>query len=454
MDGEGMNLISALELRDYRRIALFALPLALSGIAMNGESPVVNAGVSRLADPELGLAGFGVAMSVAWLIESPIVMMLDAATARAADRRSFSIIRQYALIWCVFLTMIGGIVAFTPVSEIVFGRLLGVSQEVGAAARVGMAIFLPWPLAIAWRRMHQGILIRHSLTRVIGYAVAVRLVTVSVVVSVGVTLGVMSGTALGAMALVTGVCVEATIVWLVARRIIRLKLPEVAPPGERPVESMREFHRYYLPLAGTMLCFFLASPVVTAGLARGASPTVSLAAWPVAYSLIMLIASPLNGMQQVSVRLGAQRDTAQVTRRFLLGCGIALSALLVVLNASGGTRWLMETAIGAPADIVSPAFTLAWILTPLPMLTALRSLWRGILIAGGRTSSVQIAILLNLIVLTSIVLGLARFIDVRGYLIGGMALVLATMVETAFLTSRALRNLAPLPDSAPVASPS
>lgn len=427
----------------YSQIALFALPLALSGIAMTGESPVVNAGVSRLAHPEVGLAAFGVAMSVAWLIESPVSMMLDASTARAVDRRSFSIMRRYALWWCACLTAIGALVALTPLAGIVFQNLLGVSPDVAAAAKTAMLIFLPWPLAIGWRRLHQGLLIRHGLTRFIGYAVGVRLLTVSTVVLVGVRMSLMSGTALGATALVCGVWVEATIVWLLARQVIRRDLPDVAAADETPIVSMREFHRYYLPLAGTMVCFFLTSPIIAAGLARGASPTLSLAAWPVAYSLVMLLASPMNGMQQVSVRFGVRHESALVTRRFIVGAGVSLSAILALLNVTGATRWLMETAIGAPSGIADPALTLVWVITPLPMLSALRALSRGMLIAAGLTTAVQTAILLNVGVLALVALVLVRFVDVRGFIVGGVALVLATAVEIGYLV-KCVHNRAPV----------
>jgi Na+-driven multidrug efflux pump len=435
----------------YRRVMLFALPLAISGIAMTGESPVVNAGVSRLADPERGLAGFGVAMSVAWLLESPIVMMLDASTARASDRRSFAIMRRYALTWCWCLMALGALVAFTPLSQVVFRLILGVDADVADAATVGMAIFLPWPLAIAWRRLHQGVLIRHGHTRIIGYAVGVRLTVVTLAVGTGVAYGGLDGTALGALALVIGVCTEASIVWLFARRVVREELPEQAPAGERAITSVAEFHRYYLPLAGTMVCFFLAGPIITAGLARGASPTVSLAAWPVAYALVMLVGSPMNGMQQVAVRLGYRPQTARLTRRFLSGAGILFSVLLLVLNAAGGTRWLMGTAIGAPASVIDPAMTLAWILVPMPLLTALRSLFRGILIAAGRTGAVQVAILLNVVVLGCLALGVARLVDVRGYVMGGLALILALSIEVAVLV-RAVTRLREAPRAVPAAA--
>jgi hypothetical protein len=426
----------------YRRVALFALPLAVSGFAMNGESPVVNAGVSRLALPERELAAFGVAITLAWLIESPIVMLLDAVTARGVDQRSFALMRRYALYWCAALVAIASCIAFTPLGEVVLRSVLGVEPDVARAAQRALAVLCIWPAAVAWRRIHQGVLIRLGQTRVIGYAVALRLTTVVSIITLGVWLGSLAGAMLGACALACGVTVESSTVWLVARRVLRRELPlESAEPGA--VRDLRDFHRYYLPLAGTMLCFMVSSPLLTAGLAHGAAPALSLAVWPVAYTLVLLLTSPLNGMQQVAVRLGRDERSAHVTRRLLLGGGVAVSVLLVALNASGATSWLLATAINSPANTREPALRVVWLLSVLPLLIAARALCRGLLVADGRTGVIQVAIVVNVLALAVMLLGAGLIVPASSYAVAAVALVLATALETGVLGRAVLRGPAP-----------
>jgi hypothetical protein len=423
----------------YRRVALFALPLAVSGFAMNGESPVVNAGVSRLALPERELAAFGVAMTIAWLIESPIVMLLDAVTARGVDQRSFALMRRYALCWCAALVAVAGGVAFTPLGQLLLRSVLGVEPDVARAAQRALAVLCIWPAAVAWRRIHQGILIRLGQTRVIGYAVALRLTTVVSVITLGVWRGGLAGATLGACALACGVTVESSCVWLVARSVLRGELP-LDSDEVGAVRDLRAFHRYYLPLAGTMLCFMISSPLLTAGLAHGSEPALSLAVWPVAYTLVLLLTSPLNGMQQVAVRLGRDECSARVTRRLLLGSGVAVSALLVACNASGVTNWLLATAINSPANTRDPAVRVIWLLSGLPLLVAARALCRGLLVADGRTGVIQVAIIVNVLALAAMLLGAALVVPASSYLAAAAALALATLLETGLLGRAVLRG--------------
>jgi hypothetical protein len=428
----------------YRRVALFALPLAVSGFAMNGESPVVNAGVSRLALPERELAAFGVAMTVAWLIESPIVMLLDAVTARGVDQRSFALMRRYALCWCVALVAVAGCVAFTPLGQLLLRSVLGVEPDVARAAQRALGVLCVWPAAVAWRRIHQGILIRLGQTRVIGYAVALRLTTVISVITLGVWRGGLAGATLGACALACGVTVESSCVWLVARRVLRSDMP-LDSDEAGAVRDLRAFHRYYLPLAGTMLCFMISSPLLTAGLAHGSAPALSLAVWPVAYTLVLLLTSPLNGMQQVAVRLGRDERSARVTRRLLLGCGVAVSVVLVAFNASGVTSWLLATAINSPANTRAPALQVIWLLSGLPLLIAARALCRGLLVADGRTGVIQFAIIVNVLALAAMLLVAALAVPASSYLSAAAALALATLLETGLLGRAVLRGSARVP---------
>ena len=70
-----------------RTILAFWLPLAATWLMMSVEGPYLSAIVARLGEPVPNLAAFGVAFTLAWLAESPIIMLLTATTALARDRR-------------------------------------------------------------------------------------------------------------------------------------------------------------------------------------------------------------------------------------------------------------------------------------------------------------------------------------------------------------------------------
>jgi hypothetical protein len=59
------------------------------------EGPFLAAVIARLSEPMHNLAAFGVAFSVAMLVESPVIMLLSASTAWSTDRsRSASCARS------------------------------------------------------------------------------------------------------------------------------------------------------------------------------------------------------------------------------------------------------------------------------------------------------------------------------------------------------------------------
>ena len=61
----------------YRDSFFLWLPLALSWTMMSVAGPVANAGIARLPEPAVNLAAHGLTMSIAVLIESPIIMILS-----------------------------------------------------------------------------------------------------------------------------------------------------------------------------------------------------------------------------------------------------------------------------------------------------------------------------------------------------------------------------------------
>ena len=74
------------------------LPLAASIIMMVLEPSTINVALGRTLDPELALAAYGVAFSLALLVEAPIIMLLDASVARSLDREAFRLMRRFTLL--------------------------------------------------------------------------------------------------------------------------------------------------------------------------------------------------------------------------------------------------------------------------------------------------------------------------------------------------------------------
>ncbi len=143
-----------------RRILIFWLPLAATWLMMAFEGPFLAAIIARLVEPKFNLAAYGVSYAFAIIIESPVIMIMSAATALAADGPSFRRLRRFTYLLNGLITAFQIVLLATPLFDWVTGTLMNLPLEVRQLTRVSLWIMLPWPGAIGYRRLYQGVLIR------------------------------------------------------------------------------------------------------------------------------------------------------------------------------------------------------------------------------------------------------------------------------------------------------
>jgi hypothetical protein len=443
-----------------RHISSFWLPLAASWLLMALEGPAVQAAITRLPDPETSLAAFGIVLSLSITIEAPVIMLLATSTALSRDRAAYLVLRRFMIWLNLLLTVVAAVVAFTPVYDWIVPGALGVPEHIAAAARPGMGIMTFWSAAIGWRRFYQGILIRFGQTRRVSYGTVMRLLSSGGTAALLALWGALPGVWVGSCALMAGVLAEAVFVtWLVRPTLARhlstspcCGPPAVAPlpwppcrgpagpgappsPHTRPLTTRRVLG-FHTPLAATSLLTLLSQPLISAGLARAAFPEQSLAAWPVASSVVFLARSFGMALQEVVIALTDGPETSGPVRRFSLN--IATGAVLVLALIAFtplADFYLLEVAGVSPelAGFVVPGLRAALL---IPGLTALQSWLRALLMKGEATSSIYQAMGLNLTV-TAGTLALGVALGAPGVQVAAVALTLAMLVELAFLRRRA-----------------
>ncbi|MCS6918614.1 MAG: hypothetical protein NZM28_02460, partial [Fimbriimonadales bacterium] len=226
-------------------------PLALSFTLMMLESPATNAVLARFAEPSIQIAGFGVALGLSLLIESPVIMLLATAIALVSGRESFFAVLRFVLTLMLSLTLLTALIAFTPLYDLIALCLLGLPGRVAQAGRVAMQVMLLWTAAIGWRRFLQGVLMRYGGARFVSWGTAIRLASI---VAVGVGLlwwNGLPGAVVGACMVMAGVIVEAIVATLFALPILRERVLSHHETGT--TLSQRAIWKFHLPLAGTTL---------------------------------------------------------------------------------------------------------------------------------------------------------------------------------------------------------
>jgi hypothetical protein len=245
--------------------------------------------------------------------------------------------------------------------------VLALPPEVANKAHLAVAIFLPWPAAIGFRRFQQGILIGAGRTRLVAYGTVVRLSTMAATGTVLFLRGGTDGAVLGAAALTSGVVVEAVVSWAWARTD-RERLKSVSPASPDDVPTMADIQRFYWPLAVTPLMNMASQPLVTFFVGRGVLPIESLAVLPVVNSFAFLFRCPALAFQEVVIALGRGGEAALgPLRRFatLLGSLSSLAMAAVVLTPAAGLWFATVTGLGPELHPLARRAALVLVLMPV-----------------------------------------------------------------------------------------
>jgi hypothetical protein len=430
--------IEALVVPDVRVSSIFRLwlPLAVSFELMMLEGPSVQGAIGRLAAPTLNLAAWGLTFSLALLVESPVIMLLATAIALVRDEDSYRALRRFVVTLMVACTLLTALVAFTPLFDLIASRIMGQPAPIVAAARPALQIMLLWTAAIAWRRFYQGVLVRAGQTRFVSLGTAVRLVVTLATAGALLRWSHLPGVVVGAITLMAAVIMEAAAVTLFALPIARRHMLGHHSADAMPL-TQKAILRFHTPLAATTLLTLLAPPLTSAALARLAMPHQTLAAWPVASMLLLVLRGPGLALQEIAVSQSRRSEARVALRRFTTMVGLVSMAIALVLALTPLLDRYMDSVLHLPLEL--RAFVRIGVVlgSPLPLLTALGSWARGVLVAAGRTPAVYRGMGVNLATHGAVLLAGICF-GLPGMAVASVAFLLSAGTEYLYLVRLAV----------------
>ena len=425
-----------------RRIAVFWLPLWATWLMMAVEGPFLAAIIARLADPTTNLAAFGVAYSFALIVESPVIMMMSASTALVGDARSLRLLRSFTFLLCGVITAAMVVLVLPPVFHLVAARILDLPASLVTRTHVAVALLLPWPGAIGYRRFYQGVLIRHGLTRRVAYGTVLRVLTMA-----GTALALqrlaLPGAWVGALALAAGVTAEAFASRVMAAGIVGRLLR--GGDGEASATlTFPSVARFYAPLALTSMLTLAVQPLVTLFVAHGRAAVESLAVLPVVTGLVFIFHTLGLAYQETGIALiGEHRENHGQLRRFATLLGVVAGAGLAAVAWTPLAAWWYGTVSGLRPDLAAFAVAPTRIVTIMPALTVLLSFQRAVLVSRRVTRPITWATLAE-------VGGIATTLGVA---VIGFDAVGAIAATAALLVGRLAANLTLIAPLRPLAGP-
>ena len=369
------------------RILRLWAPLEAAWLLMAVEGPFVAAVLARQPDPTLNLAAFGVACALAWIFESPVILIMSAATALVENRDSLHKLRRFTYALNGTVTLGLALLVFPPLFFLVTETIMGLPHAVTRLAHPACLFLLPWPASIGYRRFYQGILLRAGLTRRIAYGTTLRLTTMGSTAVLLSTLTRLPGAMVGTAALVLGVMTEAVASRFWAREATR-KLAATGPtPAYRAAPlSYRGIARFYLPLALTSILAVGVNPLISFFLGRSRMPLESLAVMPVVNGLIFAFNTAGLTFQEVAITLFSQdRTSYPALRRFTGTLALTTFGALSLLVFTPLLDFWLKHIAGLPPDLARFTRLPVVITILLPAITAVTCFQRAQLVVVRTT---------------------------------------------------------------------
>ncbi len=414
-----------------RSILIFWLPLAATWIMMATEGPFLAAVIARLPEPTYNLGAHGVTFALAILIESPVIMLMSAATSIVKDRVSFIKLRNFSRALCLVTTLLLLVVLIPPVYEVLIPGALGVPRPIAELTYGALWFMLPWPSAIGYRRFLQGVLIRAGKTRLVAYGTVIRLIAMVGAALFGYFVLGIHGAWVGALSLAVGVTVEAIAAKFMAAETVDALLAGELDVGPARDITYAEIAKFYWPLALTSLIGLSVQPLLTFFMGRSIAPVESLAVFPVVHSLSFFFRSMGLAFQDTAIALiGDRFEHLPDLGRFgmVLGTATTLGLALVAFTPLSDVYFIGIS--GLTPELAEFALTPTRVIVLLPAMSVLLSLQRAILVETRQTQHITVATATE-------VATVAVTFSVLGF---GLDLVGATAAFSAFFAGRLMSN--------------
>lgn len=395
---------------------------------MATEGPVLVSVIGRLPHPTENLASFSVAFAIALIVEAPVMMLLSAGAAVGSDRLRYERLWHFTTAMALPLSCLMAIIGIPAVFNRLNEAIWHLPGEL--AHRVARAVWLliPWPAAIGYRRLWQGILIRAGRSRIVAWGTVIRLIGMGIGAIFGVKVLLWEGSWCAALALSTGVVAEMLAIRLWADPTLRR-----LPYHETHPLSYASIAAFYSPLLLTSLLNVALTPLLTFLIAQGHAPILSLAAYSPTTSTIFLLSCVGVAYQEVVIVLmGTQAEKGLLPFAHRIAsfttAGLALFALPGIYD-----QWF-GTVFALPSEVLPLAQLGLLYAIPMPALITYLAYLKGRFIWAHRTRmnllAAMVEILLVLLISGVLILG-TPLPALHGALLGlllarvGTALILA-----------------------------
>ena len=426
----------------YRELLGFFLPLAVMPMMISMTHNIINASLARLPLPGVSLAIFTVGKSITNIANAPTIMSRQMIVSLVDDRQSYRLTRKFVWIMAVLLFLFLLLFGLTPLGNFLLMDLIGIkdSQKV-SLAKTALCITSLLPITVLFRNIYQGLATGLKKTKIIVPGVMLRLVIITGFLWWIVSNDALTGVIAGSIAWIAGIAIEG---FLILGFIIYLyqsptQAAEKMPDHGEGKLSLNKIIKFFSPLAIMIILTKVLQPIIQSGIARGYSPTQSLAAYGVAWSLVFLFSSSLRMLHQLSLvyteKIGDHNWKKIKNFSIIAGVIVSIVMLLAALTPFG--YFILHRIIAVSDQVAELAQQTILAFSLYPLIRAFRESYWGILMRQRTTSLLAGAKTANLIIVSvTIFVCLSIFslsAEIPAAVIGAIAFTLGELVETIYI---------------------
>jgi hypothetical protein len=425
----------------YKHLFFAWLPLGVMWIVMAAEQPAVTGVISRLPDAVNQLAAFGYSFALALLIEGPVVQMLSAGTAVSGTEESYKKILKIMNILAIITLIVHLFFCIPSIFEGVAVHIMHLPANLVHPAWTCFMFMIPWTPCIGYRRLWQGVLIKHEKSALAPVVMYVRLSAAFLFLWLGLLFKPLKGAALGGAIMGMVAIVGMLMAYLLVRPILRDLKNNSKKQDTKELESetataqmtMREMVVFYIPLAITSMVSLGVRPILNFGIPRGLFPIESLAIWPIMLSYVLLYTAISQSLQEIVIA-EMNAENYKTLQRFVTVVAFVISGLYAITWFVKPFRNFWFTLFFNFPQELYPFLPISIaILAPLAFLAAKISWFRGVFIANHKTKIITAGIVVNLSTLLTFIIVLPLTTKLAGVYIGAIAYISSFSTEFCFL---------------------
>jgi hypothetical protein len=213
----------------------FYLPLAMTSLLILVAQPIGSAALSRMPGAIESLAVWPVLAGLLFLLRSAGLAYNEVTVALLDEPRSLESLRRFAVQLSTWTTVPLLLIAVTPLAQIWFEGVVGLSPALAALAYSALWMGLPLPALSVWQNWFQGVIVHGRQTRSVTEAVLVFLAVNSAILWAGVVWRNVTGLYIAQFALTAAVLAQVAWLWKRSRSALQKVAKQEEELGKEPV---------------------------------------------------------------------------------------------------------------------------------------------------------------------------------------------------------------------------